>query len=463
MEHFLKIFSLFISLTLALGPTWVWAAPPRIWYLAHQGDQIGFILSTIGICPLWGEGNQVTATINLNPHLKKRHSDRLKKGEVIYLPVASLPPSEDYEVGQHGELKIFYVTPFRCSVKSGAVAARYPHGKFAQSPHIKPVKLTSPEKSAVRSIASAPESPVAELVPPVKSQATFVPEPETQPEPEIKPEIEVSEVPVPPEAALVKEEAVVPPKPEVRAAIWEEPKKEDKLAEAVPKPDQSTTDDDALVRSWLGVSARMSYQKFSGTDLVTGGKSVILSDLSPGVNLSWTQEWSDVDQTWISLGLDHVRLIKPKNRELVRSKLSLSEAQFGYQHSFGRRFYGGLRLSSDQVATFDVITATSLDFPSNTFFKAGGYLGYKFFRTKRMSLGVQAGIFGNAPASGSATKFSAGFREREYKLVIDHQGLRRKMTGSFYGRTEEYVSPLLKQTQSEMGFELGIHFQFLGD
>jgi len=71
-------------------------------YRVQRNDQIGTVLNAIGVCPLWGKGNSVQKTTELNTDLKRNAKNIILPGQILRLPVMTLPKAKHYKVNTRG-------------------------------------------------------------------------------------------------------------------------------------------------------------------------------------------------------------------------------------------------------------------------------------------------------------------------------------------------------------------------
>src|SRR4051794_14188559 len=74
-----------------------------LYYRVRPRDQLGKILYSMKIGPLWGKGRYVDQTTRLNG--LPCGSDMLSVGTVLFLPVSQLPEGIDYIVLADGEVR----------------------------------------------------------------------------------------------------------------------------------------------------------------------------------------------------------------------------------------------------------------------------------------------------------------------------------------------------------------------
>ena len=98
------------------------AGDSKNFYRPKKNETLGGILSSVGLCPLWGSGEMVDEVVRLNPKLKSRRGDLILPGDTIFLPSISQQDSFAGKINRSGEVNI-EVWNLNCKNKVTAVEA----------------------------------------------------------------------------------------------------------------------------------------------------------------------------------------------------------------------------------------------------------------------------------------------------------------------------------------------------
>jgi hypothetical protein len=80
-------------------------------YKVQEKDTVGKILNNLGVCPLWGKGNNVEKTIKLNSYSISKNGAFIRPNLTIYLPVENLAANQDYEINSNNEVAFMNSNP----------------------------------------------------------------------------------------------------------------------------------------------------------------------------------------------------------------------------------------------------------------------------------------------------------------------------------------------------------------
>ena len=80
----------------------------KVRYKFREGDSVGSILDTLGVCPLWGPGNSVHETLVLNKKDPSRLGSDIHAGTWIEIPISAedILPGDSFTIDSDGILKI---------------------------------------------------------------------------------------------------------------------------------------------------------------------------------------------------------------------------------------------------------------------------------------------------------------------------------------------------------------------
>ena len=370
-------------------------ADETYWFRSRPGDQLGTLLSTLQLCPLYGPDRMVERIRALNP--KTITPDGRLKGSGLRVVLVSDPrieaPNAHVKIQSNKEIRFLDLTPKRCL--GGEVETR------------RPANVADAKEPLARIEPSPTPSPIASPSPTVVSVPVIAPAPA--------------------------------PTPSLVAA-----------------PPVATQDPE----SWFGFGVSGAFSRLSGRDIKSGGSATLLTDLSPGTDLSWEVRWSPVWRSEFGVAMKKALWLQPVGRSLESKQSTLTEVGMGVSARFASWARWLFSLSVDQKPTFRAISSTTLSVPKVPMPKAGSGLELILVDHQGYELSVPMKVYYHLGASSTGADYRSGWNEGDAALQMAHERKGCRLEGGVFMRVEKSTSSIVRTQETEMGARLGLSFRF---
>jgi hypothetical protein len=213
----------------------------------------------------------------------------------------------------------------------------------------------------------------------------------------------------------------------------------------------------------LAVSPEFSFSRINSTDKSTGGSASYLSNLNPGLRISWGQHWSNRFQTSLNLRIRSETYQIPPGFTLEKTSRTL--ADFG----LGARWIplesipdlaidSGLDFRQELFARSTSPTSTSLDGVMVPELAAG--LRYRVLDLSPFSVTLHAqGLF-LFPQSTTSYSIQSGTGSSSGAVVTESLSKNVQMSGDLWYSTRSQNSSIATQNRSDVGLTFGVNFRF---
>lgn len=213
----------------------------------------------------------------------------------------------------------------------------------------------------------------------------------------------------------------------------------------------------------LTVSPEFSFAKISSTDKSSGGSATYLSNLIPGLRVSWSQHWSNRVQTSLNLGIRSESYMTPPGYTLEKTSQTLGDFGLGVRWI---PFEGISELAIDSSFNFRQelfarsasLSSVSLDAVMIPELAAG--LRYRVLDMSPFAMTLHAQGFVLFPQStsnysihsGSGAILGVRFSESLSKTV--------QLSGDLWYSSRSQDTSIATQSRTDVGLTFGVSFRF---
>jgi hypothetical protein len=215
--------------------------------------------------------------------------------------------------------------------------------------------------------------------------------------------------------------------------------------------------------SQLKVMTGVEYFRLDVRDTETGGKSILLSNMSPAVKLSWDLQWNERWSSFVDLMGVNYRVLDVATSSSSRTMFDSSGSRFGVGvgalRRWGETSRASFRIGYDEKVFSHSSSLTSLTVdrvgtPTATITQENDLLA-----VSTAKLGIAVGLQSMLPSIGVGYNTKVGFGG-SVSSYLSHQLQNFALSGQLILGYEQQNSTIFDQTRTELSFLLGASWRF---
>lgn len=242
------------------------------------------------------------------------------------------------------------------------------------------------------------------------------------------------------------------PQPSIQAISTPPP-----LPEPSPGSSQAVAAvDPALAKSSVAVGIGTTYFRIDGVDPSANGKSVVLSELSPKLELFWNLDWNEKNTFNFYGGLERFSLKSFRNTQsLARTDGIRSALGFGYLNHWNDRLTLGASVQLRQSIFFRSSSPTLLDVNTVLIVSPGLSLRYELLHKNNAGIGLIEEFSFLLPTDAGDYTIKSGFSGTTgFYMQYRGRNNERGMEGQIFYRYESQDSSISTRVETNLGMKL---------